>query len=266
MSAVVDVGDAFELTFASVANATVTVTWLNPGGAEVIGGDAVEESTPGSGLYPVTLVTSSAGMWQAIFTASGAVTAVETYYVRSREVTGPAPLAAIGDVTGQFGQLTTAQEGVTSFLLRSASAMVRHNFPYVDLQLLSGRLDPEVAGRLADRVILTSDNPRGEDPLAIIEAIFAYDPLPVLRAHAPEVRLGWSEPLVTQPGAADVAFQIEPIAARVAASAAATLLLEQTPVIEGALVAIEIEDSEGMRSFIHFRSPSRPELLDPAVE
>src|SRR5690606_15922921 len=36
----------------------------------------------------------------------------------------------------------------------------------------------EVASRLADRVLLTSDNPRGEDPLAIIDAIRSGMPDP----------------------------------------------------------------------------------------
>lgn len=35
---------------------------------------------------------------------------------------------------------------------------------------------------------------------------------------------------------------------------------------EGAVMAIEIEDADGMHSFLRFRSPMRPELLDPAVE
>lgn len=162
MSAVVDVGDAFELTFSSVANATVSVTWLNPGGATVIEAQTVDESTPGSGLYPVTLVTTAAGMWQAIFTASGAVTAVESYYVRARDVVGPAPLAAIGDITGQFGQLTPAQEGIASFLIRAASAMIRHAYPYVDVQLHAGRLNPDlVALAVANMVLRVLRNPNG---------------------------------------------------------------------------------------------------------
>lgn len=35
---------------------------------------------------------------------------------------------------------------------------------------------------------------------------------------------------------------------------------------EGAVMAIEIEDTEGMHSLLRFRSPMRPEIFDPAVE
>jgi hypothetical protein len=35
---------------------------------------------------------------------------------------------------------------------------------------------------------------------------------------------------------------------------------------EGAVMAVEIEEREGTHTLLHFRSPVRPELLDPAVE
>ena len=35
---------------------------------------------------------------------------------------------------------------------------------------------------------------------------------------------------------------------------------------EGAVMAVEIEESEGTHTLLHFRSPARPELFDPAVE
>lgn len=35
---------------------------------------------------------------------------------------------------------------------------------------------------------------------------------------------------------------------------------------EGAVMAIEIEDVDGMHSLLRFCSPMRPEILDPAVE
>lgn len=161
MSSVIDVGDAFELTFQSTTGADVTVTWLDPGGDAVIDGQTVPESGT-SGLYPVTLTASSAGMWTAVFTASGAVTAVETYYVRARAVTGLPPLAAVGDVAAQFGTLTAAQEGVTSFLLRAASAMIRHAYPYIDAQIAAGRLDPDlVALATANMILRVLRNPNG---------------------------------------------------------------------------------------------------------
>ena len=35
---------------------------------------------------------------------------------------------------------------------------------------------------------------------------------------------------------------------------------------EGAVMAVEIEESGGTHTLVHFRSPARPELFDPAVE
>ena len=35
---------------------------------------------------------------------------------------------------------------------------------------------------------------------------------------------------------------------------------------EGAVMAVEIEENEGTHTLLHFRSPARPELFDPAVE
>jgi hypothetical protein len=35
---------------------------------------------------------------------------------------------------------------------------------------------------------------------------------------------------------------------------------------EGALIAVEIEDTEGLHSLVRFRSPMRPDSLDPGVE
>lgn len=160
MSTVIDVGDAFELTFTTTAGADVVVTWIDPDGDTILEAQDVPETTSGS--YPVTLTATEAGMWTAIFTASGTVTAVEPYYVRARVVTGLPPLAAVGDVSAQFGTLTAAQEGITAFLLRAASSMIRHAYPYVDAQLAAGRLDPDlVALAAANMVLRVLRNPNG---------------------------------------------------------------------------------------------------------
>ena len=35
---------------------------------------------------------------------------------------------------------------------------------------------------------------------------------------------------------------------------------------EGAVMAVEVEETEGTSTLVHFRSPMRPEIFDPAVE
>lgn len=166
MSAVLDVGDAIELTFTSVPGATVLVTWLDRYQVPVLDAVPVVENPAASGLFPKTFVVTSAGMWTAVFSAGGTTSAVERYYVRALEPSGPPPFAAVGDVAEQFGTLTQAQEGLTRALVRAASSLLRHTARQagldLDADLAAGRLDPDVAAlTVANMVLRVLRNPNG---------------------------------------------------------------------------------------------------------
>ncbi len=156
----VDVGDAIELTFTTTPGATVTVTWLDPDQATVL--DAVDVDENPAGRYTYTFLPTAPGTWTALFTASGTATAVERLYVRAAAVTGPPPLAVVGDVARQYGTLTAAQEGLTAALLRAASSLVRAQFPAVDTLIAAGRLDPDVVALgVTNMVLRVLRNPSG---------------------------------------------------------------------------------------------------------
>jgi len=162
MSGVVDVGDAIELTFSTTPGATVDVSWLSPDQVPVIDAEPVAETPAESGRFPYTLLPTVAGMWTARFTASGTATAVESYFVRASSITGPPPLAAVGDVGSQYGTLTQPQEGLVSWLLRVASSMIRSRYPAIDAQIAAGSLDPDVvAAGVANMILRVLRNPGG---------------------------------------------------------------------------------------------------------
>lgn len=161
MSGVIDVGDAFELTFTTATGADVEATWLDPDQAPVFSDVAVAEDPPGSGKFPYTFLPDRAGVWTAQFRASGAATQFEQYWVRASSVSGPLPLAVLGDVAGQMGSLTSSQEGIANWLLRAASALVRSRFP-VDAEIAAGNLDADVVALgVANMVLRVLRNPGG---------------------------------------------------------------------------------------------------------
>lgn len=175
MSATIDVGDAFELTFNSATGADVEASWIDPDSVPVFQDVSVAESPAGSGRFPYTFLPDAPGPWRAEFRASGTATAFEQYWVRALTITGPAPLAMLGDVAGQFGTMTTAQEQLTGVLLRVASALVRSRFP-VDAKVSAGRLDPEVvAAGVTNMVLRVLRNPRGLRSEAIGPFSRAFD-------------------------------------------------------------------------------------------
>ncbi len=163
MSGVVDVGEALELTFSGSPGATVTFSWLDPDQATVISEQVVPESSSTAGAYPQVMVPTVPGMWTAIFQGPGQP---ERYYVRARSLTGPPPLAAVGDVSDQYGTLTIAQEGLTAHLVRAGSALLRLRARQIgldiDAELVAGTLDAETAAlTVANMVLRVLRNPNG---------------------------------------------------------------------------------------------------------
>lgn len=176
MSAVVDVGDALELTFNAATGATVTVTWINPDQFAVVDGVEVVESPPGSGQFPFTFLATLPGVWTAEFAASGSATAIERYYIRATALTGPPPLAAIGDVAGQYGSMTPSEETLTAVLLRAASQMVRARKPNVDQLIAAGKLNGDlVALAITNMVLRVLRNPAGLRSETVGPFTRAYD-------------------------------------------------------------------------------------------
>lgn len=162
MSAVVDVGDALELTFNTMPGAVVTVSWLNPDQIAVVDTDTVTENPAGSGKFPYTFVASSPGVWTAEFRAAGATSAAERYYVRATALSGPPPFAAVGDVTAQYGSMTAAEESLAGWLLRAASNMIRARQPYIDQQIASGLVSQDMAALAVTNMVLrVMRNPSG---------------------------------------------------------------------------------------------------------
>lgn len=166
MTAVADVGEAIELTFITVPGSIVTLDWLDPNQIPVFSGGAVAEAPPASGNYPKTLIPTSAGMWTATFTATGPTVAIESYFVRVRALTGPPPLAALGDVAAQYGTMTEAQQGLTVHLVRAASTLLRHRARQmgidIDLEIAAGRLDADAAALAVTAMVLrVLRNPNG---------------------------------------------------------------------------------------------------------
>ncbi len=157
-----DVDDAVELAFATATGATVVVDWIDPDGTTVLDDVAVPESPPGSGRYPHTFVGTAPGVWSAVFHASGTATQVERYHMAFTVVTGPPPLATVGEVAEVFRPLTLAEQSLARALLRRASALIRGRFPNLDQRIASGTIPAETAGQAAINMVLpVLRNPNG---------------------------------------------------------------------------------------------------------
>jgi hypothetical protein len=161
-----DVGDAIELTYTTAPGATVLMDWIHtPTGAVLQSDVEVPETISNgqhTGLYPVTLVGSLPGTYEAVFTASGAATSKDSYFERFDPISNVAPLATLGEYTALYGALNATQSATCRALLKRASQLVRDSYPGIDGRITAGTVPGDSAGlAVLNMVARVMRNPDG---------------------------------------------------------------------------------------------------------
>lgn len=124
-----DLGDAVTLSTTvavdgTPADATVTVAVTRPDGSALNAAPAVERSAVGS--YRAVVIPDQAGTWRYVFTAAGAVRAVEHGTFTVQNADRPLPLATLADVEALHGRpLTAAERARAQVTLDAVTAQVR---------------------------------------------------------------------------------------------------------------------------------------------
>lgn len=176
-----DVGDAIELTYTTAPNASVTMSWIHLPTAVVLQEDvSLDElviEDVHTGQFPVTLIGPMAGMYEAVFTASGAATNTESYYERFDAVGGAPPLATLGEYTDLYGSLGAARAATARALLKRASQLVRDTYPGIDERITAGTVPADSAGlAVLNMVARVMRNPGGLRSETTGPFSRAYDP------------------------------------------------------------------------------------------
>jgi len=165
-----DVGDAIELTYTTAPGATVVMSWIHtPTGAVLQADVAVPEKIvegQHTGQYPIVLVGALAGVYEAVFSASGTATGKDSFFERFDPISSIAPLATVGEYTELYGSLSATREATCRALLKRASQLVRDSYPGIDDRIAAGTVPADSAGlavlNMAARVLRNPDGLRSQ--------------------------------------------------------------------------------------------------------
>jgi hypothetical protein len=177
-----EVGDAIELTYATAPNATVEMSWIHRATDTVVFDSIPVEEQLGSdgeptGLFPITVVGTDPGLWEARFTSSGTATNVESFFERFRFSSSPTPLATLTEYQDLYGELSAARQSTARALLLRASALVRSAFPKADERMAAGTTSADVVSMVViNMVAQVMRNPAGLRSETTGPFSRAYDP------------------------------------------------------------------------------------------